>query len=96
MSDPTPTIAHQVADRAELARIADHQTMLNVMVKLSTPLEPPDPVPVIDAKLDQLEVVFARKWQEFRPQAEAVHAVALLTLTAARVESVRVAKERTR
>jgi hypothetical protein len=87
-------IARQVAERAETARIAAHHAAMAIMRKLATPLAPPDPVPVIDAKMDQLRDVYERNWEEFAGEADTVCAISRIALTAARAESIRLATER--
>jgi hypothetical protein len=87
-------IAQQVAARAETARVAGHHAAMAIMRKLATPLAPPDPVPVIDAKMDQLRDVYERNWEEFIADAILERASAHATLTAARAESIRLATER--
>lgn len=87
-------IARQVAARAEIARTEAHQRALDTMQKLATPLEHPDPLPVIDAKRSQLDDVYSRDWEEHAEVAASVYALCCETLDAARVESTRLAAER--
>jgi hypothetical protein len=87
-------IAQQVAERAETARVAAHHAAIVIMRKLATPLAPPDPAAVVDAKMDQLADVYERDWQEFAGEADTVCAISRIALTAARAESIRLATER--
>lgn len=87
MSD---SIADQVAKRAELSRLHDHRQALESMRLLAQPLEPPDPVAVIDAKLAQLDVVYVREWEEGQSEADMVYVESRATLEDARTESVRI------
>jgi hypothetical protein len=89
MSD---TIPQQTATRAEAVRIAEHQAALTAMRLLGQPLEAPDPVLVIDHKMDQLDVTFGRDWQEFKLQAARIFVDARAMLEDARVVSVRVSE----
>jgi hypothetical protein len=88
----TDTIPQQTATRAEAVRIAEHQAALTAMRLLGQPLEAPDPVPVIDHKMDQLDVTFSRDWQEFKLQAARIFVDARAMLEDARVVSVRVSE----
>jgi hypothetical protein len=88
----TDTIPQQTATRAEAVRIAEHQAALTAMRLLGQPLEAPDPVPVIDHKMDQLDVTFSRDWQEFKLQAARIFVDSLAMLEDARVVSVRVSE----
>jgi hypothetical protein len=95
MSDPVSetTIPQQTATRAEAVRIAEHQAALTAMRLLGQPLEAPDPVPVIDHKMDQLDLnFFSRDWQEFKLQAARTYVDSRAMLEDARVVSVRVSE----
>lgn len=91
-SDPTTTVARQVAERAEASRLSEHRQAMQSMRLLAQPLEPPDPVPVIDAKLAQLDVIFVRDWEEEQDEANMVYVESRATLEDARTESVRIAE----
>lgn len=84
------TITEQTAARAEAARISDRRQAIDTMRKLARPLEAPDPVPVIDHKMDQLDIAYRRDWEEFLHEAAVVYVESMATLQDARVESVRV------
>lgn len=89
---PSDTVAQQVATRDESLRVAELQDALSRMRKLAQPLEPPDPVLVIDHKLIQLDVVYQRDWQEYQREAVTVYVDSTATLQDARVASVRAAE----
>lgn len=91
-SDPTTTVARQVAERAEASRLSEHRQAMQSMRLLAQPLEPPDPVLVIDAKMAQLDVVFVRDWEESEAEAQIVYCECLAKLEDARTESVRLAE----
>lgn len=80
--------------RAEALRISDHRAALAAMRALAAPLEPPDPVMVIDAKIAQLVDVFNRPWEEFDTEATLLAAEAAAVLRDARAVSVAVWGER--
>jgi hypothetical protein len=62
--------AVEVARREEAKRIHEHREAILVMRKLATPLTPPDPLPVIRAKIGQLRDVFEnRLWDEFAEES---------------------------
>lgn len=84
------TIASQVAARAEASRLSDHRQAMQSMRLLAQPLEPPDPVPVIDAKMAQLDIIFVREWEEDQDEANMVYVESLAILEDARAESVRI------
>jgi hypothetical protein len=85
--------ARQVAARAEAARIAAHQAELETMRKLAVPLEHPDTVGVIDAKIARLVDVYNREWEEFDTEASELFAVSSEALKEYRAESVHLAEE---
>jgi hypothetical protein len=91
MSDSQVTTDHTARDATarEFARIADHKIELEAMRRLGNPPVSEPPLLVIDAMMDQLEVTYGRRWQEFRDEADTVHAEAMLRLLAARREAVR-------
>lgn len=88
-------IARQVAARAEAVRIAAHQAELETMRKLAVPLEHPDPVGVIDAKISRLADVYNREWEEFDTEATELFAASSEALKEFREESERLAEEAT-
>jgi hypothetical protein len=92
MSDMTAAVSVGTQARAEAVRIAEHQAALTAMRLLGQPLEAPDPVPVIDHKMDQLDVTFSRDWQEFKLQAARIFVDSRAMLEDARVVSVRVSE----
>ena len=62
--------AVEVARREEAKRVHEHHEAILVMRKLATPLTPPDPLPVIRAKIGQLRDVFEnRLWDEFAEES---------------------------
>jgi hypothetical protein len=73
---------------AEASRIHDHRQALESLRLLAKPLEAPDPVPVIDAKLAQLDVVFVREWEEYQAEAEIIYVESRATLEDARRASL--------
>lgn len=78
--------------RAEERRIAEHRAAIEAMRRLSQPLEPPDPVSVIDAKSGQLKDIFDnRQWEEFADEADAVCRASRSTLASARDAAVALA-----
>lgn len=92
-ADHDTEVASRVAERAEATRVEAHQAALDAMRKLAAPLAHPDPAVVIDAKLAQLDDVYARGWEEFKPQADVAYIEHTAMLQDARVESVRLAEE---
>lgn len=83
-------VAHQVAERAEAARIAEHYAALQAMRELGKPLAPPDPVEVIDHKMASLDDLYAHTvWDEFKAEADRIYIDSMATLQRARVETVR-------
>lgn len=81
------TIPQQVATRAETTRIADHRDAIERLRLLGLPLEPPDPLPVIDHKVSQLVEVYCREWEEFDVQAAVQFAASGRALWLARMVS---------
>lgn len=86
-------IPAKIAARTEAARLAEHRDGLTTLRLLSEPLEPPDPLPVIEARIKQLRVAYARDWQEWDIEAAVAFAAAAIELNKARevALSVRVA-----
>ena len=85
----TNTIAQQVATRADTTRLAAHQEAVDGLRRLGLPLEAPDPVAVIDAKIAALVDLYNNHpWEEFDIVASLQFAASADILRAAREVSV--------
>lgn len=73
-------VAAQVEAREEIKRQEGHRDALATMRKLATALTPPDSMPVIRAKIAQLDDVFNRQWDEFAGEAASLLAECEMTL----------------
>lgn len=90
MSEPAPTIADQVASRADAARIRDHMEALEILRKLAVPLTSPDAVEVIRQKLGQLHHIHqTHEWGIFAARADEIYIASLDTLNLAHGEAVK-------
>jgi hypothetical protein len=81
-------IEADAAARANALRIAAHVAELETLRLLAVPLEPPDPVRVIDARRAQLDVAYAREWEEHAAAARVQYEAADAVLAEARATSV--------
>lgn len=86
----TATIAAQVATRSEATRLDEHRAALTSLRELGLPLEPPDPVLVIDARIRALVEIYDREWGEFDIEAAVAFAASSAALRDARAVSARV------
>lgn len=84
---PTPT----AATRAEAMRLDEHRAALASLRTLGLPLEPPDPVQVIDARIKALVEIYDRDWQEFDVDSAVAFAASASALREARAVSARLA-----
>lgn len=82
--------ANRRAAVAEHNRVGAHKVALFQMDQLSHSVlgAIPDPVAVIDARMDQLAIVFGRDWEEFSPEAELLLVECASRLNVAREVSV--------
>lgn len=86
-------LAQEAAVRANERRIAEHRAAIESLRRLAMPMEPPDPLPVIDAKIRQLADVFDnRHWEEFADEAEVVCRASGSILALARDEAIALAE----
>lgn len=77
-------IPDAIAARAKAARIAEHQAALESLRQFGEPLAAPDPVIVIDMRLQAMVEVYDREWEEFDVEASVAFAASAARLRDAR------------
>lgn len=85
------TVAHQLAARSEASRLAALREAIQSLREIGDPLEAPDPVLVIDVKLESLDDLYTHTpWGEFADEAARVYVESMARLQDAREVSVRI------